>query len=486
MDFLPVLSESAQAFWRTSYGLLLFLTLLLTWPASKWFFRSEKWGGYAESSPTVDLVQNPFIHPLVMGLWFTCATMLMLGRDTVLFALINLGLCWYFFIYMRWRGILRGMGAPGFMCYWMGAAVLFLEAGRHLDPSGRLLAAGLFAFQVDYAIIQLCAGSYKLRAGYPRNEGMQLGMANPWWGYYWRFFKQLDYTHPLYVFLNQSAYLTQIGAAFLMLYPPTRLLGAGIIMASFVFILTQIRLGVLCEMVIIGGLLFIPAGGVVDGWVTWLMGHPQVPQSLPQMPPWLATGLAAFFCVYIALLPFAKFGQWYNYLAHQRLPEPFQTFLEKWTNAFGIIIWRVFSVDVVNFFVRVYQVDGDGREQEYTCFGKIDWPTRWRYIHVGEFVCFASIFTTLKYHPSNSEMFRAKLVRYARTIPCPSGGKLRFAYFSLARGQGEIEHRHSADFLVEPHSGHLEVRQYDDLDLSKGHAVSPVREGARPGTYAPA
>lgn len=483
---MPVLSPAAGAFIRSAYGLLLILVLTMTLPASKWFFRSERWGGYAESRPSTDWLQNPFVQPLLMGLWYVCAFNLMIGRDTVLYALINLCLCWYFFIFMRWRGILRGMGAPGFMSYWMAACVLALEAGRHLDPSGVLLPMALLAFQVDYAIIQGCSGFYKFQAGYPKNDGMQLGMANPWWGYYWRYFKALPHDHLLYKFLNHSAYLTQMIAAVLMLIPQTRLLGAFMIAASFVFILTQIRLGVLCEMVIMGSFLFIPAGSQPDRWLTSLMGaSPEVPQSLSAMPPWLAMGLAVFLGIYIALLPFAKVGQWYNFLARKRLPSLLQTALERWTNAFGIIIWRVFSVDVVNFYVRVFQRDPAGNEVEYTTFGKFDWGNRWRYFHVGEFVCFASIFTTLKYHPSNSDLFTTKLVRYARTIPCEPGGRLRFEYHSLLRSDQEIRHQKQADFIVEPYSGSVEVQRFGDVDLKAAAATSPVHEGAKPGSYAP-
>lgn len=489
MEFLPALSPETQALFRAGYGLLLFLTLALTTPAGKWFFRSERWGGYGESSPAVDWLQNPFVQPLLMGLWFTCATMLIAGRETVLFALINLALCWYFFIFMRWRGILRGMGAPGFMCYWGGACVLFLEAGRHLDPSGKLLVAALLAFQIDYAIIQMCAGSYKLSAGYARNEGMQLGMANPWWGYQWKFYRKMPYHHVLFKFLNHCAYATQILAGLLMLYPDTRLLGAVMIAGSFIMILTHIRLGVLCEMVILGALLFVPQGGMVDQWIARLTGPAgPVPQSLPPMPEGLATALAGFFLVYILMLPFAKLGQWYNFLARKRLPGPMQTLLERWTNAFGIIIWRVFSVDVVNFFVRVFVSDpATGEEQEYTRLGKLDWKTRWRYVHVGEFVCFASIFTTLKYHPSQSDLFTRKLVRYARTVDCPPGGRIRFAYYSILPAEGEFLHVHRADYVVEPTSGSVEERIYDDdFDPRAAHQVSPVHEGAKPGSYAPA
>ena len=42
-----------------------------------------------------------------------------------------------------------------------------------------------------------------------------------------------------------------------MLVPPTRMLGGMFILVSFVFIATQIRLGFLCEMVMVCCLIFV-------------------------------------------------------------------------------------------------------------------------------------------------------------------------------------------------------------------------------------
>ena len=91
--------------------------------------------------------------------------LLVIGRYTVTFSLINLILCRYFFIHMRWKGILRGMGAPGFMTYWLGACVFFLEYGLHFDPSGVIRSLALTVFRFDFAAIMISAGVYKLVCG---------------------------------------------------------------------------------------------------------------------------------------------------------------------------------------------------------------------------------------------------------------------------------------------------------------------------------
>ena len=63
-----------------------------------------------------------------------------------------------------------------------------------------------------------------------------------------------------------------------------------------------------------------------------------------------------------------------------------------------------------------------------------DRTTGWRYMHVGEFICLASIFTSLKYYPDDPSIFERRLVRYARTVPTLSGGEIVFEYHAVRKG----------------------------------------------------
>ena len=40
-------------------------------------------------------------------------------------------------------------------------------------------------------------------------------------------------------------------------------------------------------------------------------------------------------------------------------------------------------------------------------------------------ICLTSLFTTLKYYPSNDAIFRERLLRYARTLPRAAGDRVR-------------------------------------------------------------
>lgn len=478
-SILPQLSTSTQAVIRAAYGSLMFATLVQAIPEARRFFLSERWRGYARSSPAVDAVHNPATMPLLLAIWLGAAAMLVAGVWTPWAALVNLALCRYFFVHMRWKGILRGMGAPGFMAYWTGLAVFLLELTARFAPDLRSLA--LLVLQVDLAFIMLSAGVYKFTAGYPHNHGMELGLCNPMWGYWWKWYAARPPGNAIFWTMNQLAWGTEVVAAILMLVPSTRQLGGVLLIASFLFILTQIRLGFLCEMVIVCGLLYVVPGGALDRWIAAIA--PAGTSAAAAAPSIVHLLLGAALWSYLIVLPLAHAGLYYNFYARRSLPAPLQRALERYTNFFGMIIWRVFSVDLVNFFIRLQREPRDGGERiPVSRLGA--WP---RFNHVGEMICLTSLFTSLKYYPSNDAIFTDRLLRYARTVPRHAGDRIVFEYVSVVRRHDRFDWVTVAHYIVDVDAG-VVIEQLVDKSFSPraAHAVSPVHEGALPGSYAPA
>lgn len=489
-DFLhPQSSVNVQALFRIAYGALLVGTLVWALPHWRRFFFSERWGGYAKSARDVDVIQNPVVSPVVACLWLACAALITLGWWSVWAALLNLLLCRYFFVRMRWKGVLRGMGAPGFMTYWLAAAVFLLEYTLRYAPGSRSLA--LLVLQVDFAFIMLSAGIYKLTAGYARNQGMEGGMVNPEWGYWWRFYIRWSPRNPVFRILNQLAWATEVGAGILMLIPATRFIGGLLILLSFIFIATQIRLGLLCEMVILGCLLFFHPGSYGDQLAGLILQGAPVSSlttaATTSAPYFVNTFLSIFLWAYLILLPLAHAGLFYNFYGRRRLrPAPLQRALEIYTNFFGIIIWRVFSVDIVNFFIRIHRRLRGSDKDERKLLSRYGLSNGLRYSHVGEAITVTSLFTTLKYYPSDNELFRERLLRYAATLPCPSDSVLDFEYVSICKTGDHFDFVTVAEYIVDPTDATIEERIINEaVSVRAAHAVSPLHEGARPGTYAP-
>lgn len=484
MDYLS-LSWSVQALVRNGFAFITLGMLLLSLPNANRFFGSEKYNGYADDEPFLNILLSPMGRVCVLASWFAAAWWLIWDQYTVPAALVCLVWSRFFFISLRWRSISRGMGAPGFMLYWMAALVFFLEWTRFYDPGGWLRPAVILAFKVDFAVIMICAGQYKLFSGYPQNNGMERGMVNPWWGRLWKQYRKVPPRSIVFRFLNHCAYLTEIVAGVLMLYPPTAELGALAMAGSFIFIFVHIKLGFLCHTVIFCTFLFCAPGGWLD---SLLPSAPTAAQVEPALWLTLLNGaFFAFFAVYVLLLPFMKLGTYYNFYAKKRLPASWQKFQDKWTNIWGIIIWRVFTIDNTNFFVHAFFEDRvTGKRKLYSKPGRYDLSTGLRYIHVCEFVCFVSIFTTLKYFPSNSPLFQKKLWRYARTIPCPRDQILVFQWVDLKKHADRFEEVPSKEFHIDFRAQELTVINLEDgSSETDSERFSNLVEGSVVGSYAP-
>ena len=473
----PSIGPAVLTFIRVAYGVLLAATLVAALPHARRYFLTERWGGYAETSRWTDLLQNPLVLPVLLIVWLGAAIALVFGWVVVPAAIANVLLCRYFFIQMRWRGVLRGMGAPGFIAYWLGVAVLLLEYTHRFAPGLQGLA--LLVLQVDFALIMLSAGAYKFSAGYRHNDGMELGMVNPEWGYWHRFWRRKPYDSGWFRFFNEMAWSTEVVAAVLMLVPATRFAGGLLILLSFIFIASQIRLGFLCEMVIVCCLVFAHAGSYVDLWLAGWLGSAFVPAA--SAPSGLNATVGATLWAYLLLLPCARAGLAYNFYGRKVLPRPIQRVLDLYVNVFGLIIWRVFSADLTNFFIRIYEQERDGSRRLVS-----QWGSAIRYQQVAESITVTSVFTTLKYYPSNPQLFRERLLRYARTVPCASDSTLVFEYVSVAVRDRYFEFVPGAEYTVDPRRGTVAERALDaSIAVDAPAAASPIHEAARPGTYAP-
>jgi len=477
----PTLSLDVQALIRASYGVLMLLTLGAALPHARRYFFGERWGGYTESGRLANVVQNPVSAVMLVAIWIGAAVALVVGRWVLPAAAVNLLCCYYFFNRLRWTSVSRGMGAPGFIALWLGAAVFLLELTTRRAPALRGLA--LLTLQVDFAAIMLSAGLYKLLAGYRQNHGMERGMANPEWGYWPRFWAARRPTHPLFRVFNEMAWSTEVACGILMLIPATRMFGGLGMLLSFVFIATQIRLGFLCEMVMVCCLLFIGGGTVAEGWLLAILptAAPVVTQPMPALAQ---SALAASYWGYLALLPFVRAGMFYNQLKHRSLPAPLQRALDLYANAFGLILWRVFTADVVNFFVRVWEAPRGGASRQLVSDFRITGPSR--FSQVAECIALTCVFTTLKYYPSNRALFVERLLRYARTIPRAAGSRIVFEWVHVAARPDRFEFVPTTEYTVDVEAGTVDdLVLSDEVSASGISAVSPVHEGVRPGSYAP-
>ncbi len=194
----------------------------------------------------------------------------------------------------------------------------------------------------------------------------------------------------------------------------------------------------------------------------------------------LEFSLGVVLAAYLILLPIAHGCLFWNFYGKKALPGRLQTALEWYTNLFGIIIWRVFSADHTDFFVRIWSRSAQGQRSLLSDY----WRIGSRFNHVGESITVTSVFTSLKYYPSNNGIFQERLLRYARTLPCPAGATLVFEYVSIRKKDNRFEYVPVSEFLVDVATGQVVERPVGDpLCVRSASPVSPIHEASRPGSY---
>jgi hypothetical protein len=439
---------------------------------------------------------RPLSHPLSLALllgWLLAILALFVPGPpfrwlglAVLFLIFR-----HHFIRLRWSSIRRGGGAPGFMAHWAVLVLLLLESARVLDPAGLLFQTAGVVVRIDFAVIMICAGLYKILSGYLHGEGMEYGRANPMWGYHWRFFKEHPPLGAYSRFMNRAACLSEIGAGLLLLFPATAPAGAVVVAAAFLFVACEIRLGRLA--VLMAGLpVFLYWPGLMES----LLKEPAV------RLPWEISGgvlifLQLLLLAHVLLLLAVKLSQYAGMFLHCRLPSPWREGLDRYANAVPIIMWRVFTPDVTNFFVRVRVLRGNGApdeelvdEDSYRLFRRRRLGFRLRLLHVTESIALCSVFTTLKYFPGQPERFEEKLRAYARSLAHGAGlsgrEKLRFEHVALVKEPSRFVFRPTAWFDVDLDSGAVHTEVLDPgFDLAAPARLSPVQPFQKPGSYLP-
>jgi hypothetical protein len=238
-------------------------------------------------------------------------------------------------------------------------------------------------------------------------------------------------------------------------------------------------------MVIVCCLLFVPAGSAADrAFAAVLPGSAPAFQAGALLPGPAETALAAACWAYVLLLPIVRAGMFYNQLAHKRLPAPVQWALDRYASLTGLIIWRVFTADIVNFFVRVWVQPSEGTRLLVSQYEGLTWTHRFR--QVAECIAITSVFTTLRYYPSQREMFTDRLLRYARTIRHEPGERLVFEWVAVLGQRDEFQFVPIAEYTADVASGRIdEVVLSDAVSVRAPAPASPVHEGAQPGSYAP-
>jgi hypothetical protein len=468
---------------RALVGVLLFVDMLFYLPWIDVCFGEGYWGKSRFTSKAV--------VRLIALVWLATSGMLIAGVYPLAAAAILWVLMRRFYIQNRWKNPFRGGGAPGFMSHYTVLYIVLFEGARLLDATGELgrHVGTMLAF--DFGVVLACSGSYKSLSGYLRGEGMEYGLANPFWGYWFKYFRKVRPSNPLLRAQDAFAAICQVTTGICLIVPPTRPLGAILCMFSFGYLLPTVRLGRLAVLMMVVPVMILPD---LRQWVPFLPTFAPIATFAPvAAPSAVLTVLHALITTYVVLLGPVKVMQYLNLFAKVQLPGPIQTALTRYANTIPIIMWRVFTPDVTNFFVRIHVIDADGKkrpildEDTYAYKQLLSRPA-WslRYLHVTESIALTTVFTTLKYFRSQRDLFEKRLVDYSRTLPVAEGEKLEYTFVAILKGEESFEYLPVSEFLVDPVAATVsEHKLVPDYAYDAPARHSHIKETVGYGSYVP-
>ena len=462
-------------------GVLQLLFFLQMLPHLRRAFLSVAYGGYGDDRLVTRILQSPPLLVIGSAAWVGGSVLLISDRLPLLGALLQLVIAQYVFIRVRWTSLSRGCGAPGYCSYWLSLAASLLCVGSLLSPAALQWLS--LAITIDFALIFLVAGLYKVASGYASGFGVLLGLANPEWGYAPNFWQRRRPKAAYFKVLDTYGWLGEIVGALLILVPATRAIGAVVIAAMFLALVPLVRLGTL-TLVVIGQclLVILLAGDPLSLALKALLGVANVSGDAPvaEVHGLLVAGVL----VYLGFIILGYTLMLANFFASKRLPGGIQSIGEISSNALGQILWRVFTADVTDFYVNIFASSvRDSGKQLISRWSGIGWG---RYQDVTEAITVTSIFTTRRYFPGDHPRFTDRLMRYAQTLGNAHGDIYIFELTHLDFAADHVRCTTAVRFIVDRTSGSIKREQLESSDPTAAPSVhTRSRPGSRPGSYLP-
>jgi len=388
---------------------------------------------------------------ILILLWLAASASMIFNSYPLIGMAIFIVLYRYAYVSTRYDNLFRGAGAVGLMCWYAVIYLFTLRLVLNLDPSHATFETVLFAIRVDVAIIMICAGLYKGYAGRKTGEGVEYALANPFWSRMHAQFQKINPKHPFAKLQYAIGWLTEILAGVLLLLPGLEMFGALLVIGIFLYVYCTLKLAQLPLLMVVLSFLWLPD-------VSRVFSLPEFQGLSFTAPEWTASTIKILAVSYVALLILTKFNQYAELYFQLKLPKFFTASFDKFAQVVPIIVWRVFTPDIIDFFVRVQAShkktqeirDISNENTVYRFGGGGGFLLRQRFRHVAESVVLSSLMGTRKYFGEESELFRVRAVRYAQSLPLDDEEIAVLEFVSIRSGDRQFEYLPTIRFYINP------------------------------------
>ena len=330
--------------------------------------------------------------------------------------------------------------------------------------------------------MMLSSGFCKALSGYRKNEGVEYAFVNPFWNHFYFLFSKLKPSNKLFKIQNFLGYFLEILAGFLLLFPSTQSVGAILFIAIFVYLAPFLRLASLPFLMIVVPIIFLPQ-------INISLFEGQIPPENPFFSSFtkniLSNTVYLLTYIYVVLLVTLQPILFYQYFNKKTFYKKIQFLIDSISSIVPIFIWRVFTADVVNIFIRIKEIDNKGLEQQAILDEKTFWPVtlkkvikKYRFYHAAEMVVLSTIFNQLKYFTYGREVVEQKLIRYSKTLKkelISTESTLKFELVLIQKSKDKFIYQDLASYYVDKN---YNLRS-EDLVENLNHTIKIKNSGKK-------
>jgi hypothetical protein len=273
------------------------------------------------------------------------------------------------------------------VCYGLGF-LLSIQYVSLLSPLIRVMT-------IDLMLIMVSAGIFKSLNGYLSGSGIEYGLVNPVWSYWYKKWLVLPSNSRVFKFLNILSVLSEILISLFLVFPVTWILSSWILIVTFILLMITVRLGTLpITMIIIGLTVFYSQKIIMENQI---LGN---------------DFLNYLSDAYILLLVMNYIWVW-SYNRKKQLPFLIRKVAEASHRITGAIIWSVFTAGLTtNYFELNNYVKKKGLLGN---FHFVDINTPDYGVHSG--ITLTTLSTYRNYFPNNLKQWDERCLLYFLANP---------------------------------------------------------------------
>lgn len=402
-------------YFRIICGIWFLIDLLFYTPSFFRYFGSQ----YQPNS----FIKNTLISKLIIFLWLLSTLNLIFPGNAIFGSLILSILFRYFYIYSRSSNLFRGGGAVGMYPTFIINTIFLIELGYIFNFSEIYFSFVILIMFIHLGITIFDAGLYKCLNGYFQGHGIEYALNNHLWSYWAIFFNKYKIPNALWIIPNIIISSFQVIIGILLINPFTTILGIKFLSMGFIFLGFFLKLGTLPFLVgsyqILSPDFILSNNYSIDSYIdysTYFFFKLNIFNYYKNFEIFLIYIflflLLIYFIIQICIYVNFYFKYKFNYFS--------QNLIDILSLYSPILIWRVFSADVVNLVVNVYEVNNNEKIRINTPFffnkNANNFFAKFRFFHVAESCVLSSIFNSVKYNENNLEFAKEKLIRYSKTL----------------------------------------------------------------------